>query len=212
MSGFDRLAKPYRWMEYLSFGRALERCRFRFLPQLTDAKHALVLGDGDGRFAARLLRAAPDVVIDAVDASPAMLAALHARCGGERVVTHCADLSVGLPDELAAQRFDVVTTHFFLDCLTTAQVALLAQQLRPLLAEDARWVVSEFAVPERGAMRWASRVVVRCLYVGFRLLTGLRAQQLPAYHDALQREGFAMVESVSSLGGLLMSEMWRKGA
>ena len=43
---FDRLARPYRWLEYATFGRTLERCRFHFLPALTSARRALVLGDG----------------------------------------------------------------------------------------------------------------------------------------------------------------------
>src|SRR6185437_1080687 len=53
---FDRLARVYRWMEWLSFGPYLSRCRRAFLPQLRDARRALVLGDGDGRFTAALLR------------------------------------------------------------------------------------------------------------------------------------------------------------
>ena len=31
---FDRLARPYRALEYLAFGRALETARFRFLDRL----------------------------------------------------------------------------------------------------------------------------------------------------------------------------------
>ena len=66
---FDRIARPYRWLEYLSLGRALERCRFHFLPRLRDCRRALVLGDGDGRFTAKLLDANPSVQVDAVDIS-----------------------------------------------------------------------------------------------------------------------------------------------
>ncbi len=66
-SNFDRIARPYRWLEYLSFGPMLERCRFYRIPQLTAARRALVLGDGDGRFLARLLTCNPEVQVDAVD-------------------------------------------------------------------------------------------------------------------------------------------------
>ena len=62
---FNRIARPYRWLEYLSFGPLLERCRFHRLPQMVDAKRALVLGDGDGRFLARLLRKNPQIQADA---------------------------------------------------------------------------------------------------------------------------------------------------
>jgi SAM-dependent methyltransferase len=80
---FDSLARPYRWMEYLTFGSALQRCRTHFLPQLSGRcpalGTALILGDGDGRFLARLLAANPHLSVDAVDTSAAMLRQLTRR-------------------------------------------------------------------------------------------------------------------------------------
>ncbi len=76
---FDRVARLYRVLEYLSFGPMLERCRFHHLPALAaaDCSRALILGDGDGRFLARLLAACPELSAQAVDASPAMLRLLQ---------------------------------------------------------------------------------------------------------------------------------------
>jgi hypothetical protein len=31
---FNRIARPYRWLEYLTLGKALENCRTHYLPQL----------------------------------------------------------------------------------------------------------------------------------------------------------------------------------
>jgi len=52
---FDRVARIYRWAEYAALGPILQRTRTHFLPQLTGCHNALILGDGDGRFLARLL-------------------------------------------------------------------------------------------------------------------------------------------------------------
>ena len=71
---FDLIAKPYRLLEYITFGSSLERCRIYFIPRLLDRKQALVLGDGDGRFLTALLAANPSLQADAVDTSSAMLA------------------------------------------------------------------------------------------------------------------------------------------
>src|SRR4051812_5218905 len=76
---FDLIARPYRWLEYLTLGRALERCRNYYLPQLRDRRHALVFGDGDGWFLAQLLGENPDLRADAVDTSAAMLRLLRQR-------------------------------------------------------------------------------------------------------------------------------------
>ena len=55
----DRLARWYRWIEYASFGRALERRRFAFLDRLATAHDILVLGEGDGRISSSCLRSHP---------------------------------------------------------------------------------------------------------------------------------------------------------
>lgn len=212
MSGFDKLAKPYHWMEYLSFGRALERCRFHFLPQLHEAQQALVLGDGDGRFTARFLQSAPHVRVHALDGSVSMLRQLTRRCEhygvADRVVTVQADLTRPLPQVARLHRYDLVATHFFLDCLAEPQVNDLLQQVTPLLQPGARWVVSEFAIA-RGRLRGPSRLLVSLLYFAFRMLTGLRTRSLPDHGSLLQQHGFVLLQRVPRLGGLLIAESWR---
>jgi SAM-dependent methyltransferase len=206
---FGRLAGAYRWMEWLSFGPLLERCRCAFLDEMTDAQRALVLGDGDGRFTAALLRANPEVRIDAVDASEAMLRALARRAGEDagRVRTTVADLRGWKPE---CAEYDLVVSHFFLDCLTTEEVGALAAAVRPSLTAGARWVVSDFAVPEGSAGRLAGRLLVGFLYRAFGLLTGLRVRQLPDHAAALTRAGFVLVRRREFLFGVLMSEEWGK--
>ena len=68
----DAIAKHYAWMEFVVFGRALERCRTRFLKELEGTRRALVLGDGDGRFLLQLLKSSPEMRADYVDRSQEM--------------------------------------------------------------------------------------------------------------------------------------------
>jgi ubiquinone/menaquinone biosynthesis C-methylase UbiE len=204
---FDRLAPFYRWMEWIAFGRALCRCRCRFLDELRDCRAALVLGDGDGRFTARLLEENRNVKVEAIDASGAMLRVLKSGAGihGDRVGIHQADARVWEPD---GSRYDLIVTHFFLDCLTTDEIAALAKRLRSYTTPDTKWLVSEFAVPRGWFGRLAARPLVTGLYLSFRFLTGLRVRRLPGYRDALADAGFVLQQENSSLGGLLVSEIW----
>ena len=213
---FDRLARPYRWMEYLSFGRALERCRFHWLDRLRDRQQALVLGDGDGRFTARLLAVNPTLRVHALDGSRAMLAAMTRRAqriaAAARLTTEQADLRLwpGPGAATLSGPIDLIATHFFLDCLTTDEVARLAQLLHAQAQPDALWVVSEFAIPARGWIRAPAAVLVSVLYRAFRLLTGLGPQQLPLYALALEQAGWRPYARHEHLRGLLVSELWRK--
>ena len=214
-SGFDRVARAYRWLEYLSFGAALERCRSRYLADMLTARRALVLGDGDGRFTALLMRHNPHVLVDACDASAAMLALLEKRVSRlraqPRLRTAQADLRRGLPQILldplpeGSQGYDLVVTHFLLDCFTTRETARLALEVHAATAPCAQWIVSEFATPHL-----AAQAVVGALYLAFAVLTGLETRQLPAYSEALGAAEFSLVEEEHRLCGLLTTSRWRR--
>ncbi len=206
---FDLIASAYRWMEYLSLGNLLERTRFRPLEagSLDDSRSALVLGDGDGRFTARLLRSNPGLRVTAVDASAGMLRLLHRRCAPfrHRLSVQQCDARAFLPES----RFDLVVTHFFLDCLSDREVHELVERIAPALEPGAQWVVSEFAVPD-GWFKWLAWAFVRGLYLAFRLLTGLRVTRLPRYAVALEEFGFRRLSAKKLLGGVLVSEVWQR--
>ncbi len=207
---FDPLARAYRWMEYLSFGPMLERCRFHFLQQCVHARHALILGDGDGRFTARLFAANPGVQVTAVDASAAMLATLRCRVerispqASARLQTIHADLRRFTPIE---GPYDLVVSHFFLDCLTDEEVDGLIERIAPHLTADATWLISEFTIPGKGWQRPVARLLIRFLYFAFSRITGLRVQQISDYGAALGRHGFYRSEQGQFLARILTAEL-----
>lgn len=205
---FDRLAKAYRWLEWLSFGPCLWRARCTFLPEMADARHALVLGDGDGRFTAALLRTNRRIAVDAVDVSRGMLESLLRRAGAKsrRIRIEAQDARTWSP--LPGAAYDLIVTHFFLDCLATVDVQALAERLRPAVTPQARWVVSEFAVPPGWFGRCVAGPVVRFLYWAFRIMTGLEVRRLPDWPAALRSAGFTPVRVRPWLHGLLTSQVW----
>jgi SAM-dependent methyltransferase len=205
---FDRLAGIYRWMEHLTFGPFLARCRFAFLLELAARRRALVLGDGDGRFTARLLQANRIVEVDAVDASQAMLDALLRRAAADaaRVHAYCADARDWQAGNV---QYDLVASHFFLDCLTTGEVSALAARVRRAVSPSACWVISEFAVPQGCYGRFIAGPLVWLLYRAFGVMTGLAVRSLPDHAAALRGAGFTLEERRTWLRGLLAAEFWR---
>jgi SAM-dependent methyltransferase len=203
---FNLIARPYRWLEYLTLGRALERCRLHLLPLLLDQRHALVLGDGDGRFLSELLAANPQLHADAVDTSAAMLQLLTERCAANatRLRTHHTSAFAFTP----AGPYDLVVTHFFLDCLSQPELEALIARLASALAPGALWLISDFRIPP-GALRLPARILVRSLYLAFRVLTGLRTTQLPDHSTPLARAGLTRIAHHHSLGGILTTELWQ---
>jgi len=210
---FDRIARPYRLLEYLTLGRALERCRFHFLPHLRTLAptRILALGDGDGRFLARLLQQNPQAQADAVDTSATMLSLLTARCqttgiASNRLETHQTS-ALAFTQSTPAAPYDLIVTHFFLDCLTQPELNQLATQLRPVLTPGALWLLSDFRIPT-GPAALLAKLLVRTLYLAFRTLTGLRTSTLPDHETTLTQAGFTRLNQHLSLAGILTTELW----
>jgi ubiquinone/menaquinone biosynthesis C-methylase UbiE len=203
---FNHIARVYRWMEWLTFGPFLQRCRCAFLSRFGQSRNALVLGDGDGRFTARLLRANTTVMVDTIDASESMLRQLATRTPAHRVRIHIADARTFRP---LRYNYDLIATHFFLDCLTEAEVRNLAYRLRNHVGTDVVWVISEFAIPSNFYEQVIARLLISALYRAFGLLTNLGIRQLPNYRVALSQSNWSLVHERKWLGGLLVSELWR---
>ena len=207
---FDRVARPYCWLEYVSFGPWLDRCRGAQLAHLTGPRHALLLGDGDGRFLARLLAANTTVTADVVDSSHSMLQLLDRRIQRAGVQAHqriCLHQSEVLEWNPTAS-YDLIVSHFFLDCFFPDQLEQLFDRVLPHALPGARWVISEFAIPRNPFAAYLARGIIGLLYRAFGLLTGLSVRSLPDYATSLLRRGLTPSHQRRYLGGLLCSQIW----
>lgn len=198
----DRIARLYRWIEYAAFGGALQRRRVAFLPEVADARRVLVLGDGDGRFLKKLVEQNPQAHVDYVDLSGRMLELARGRAGTARVTYHQADaLEIALPE----RGYDLIVTHFFLDCFEEAGAARLVERVARGACPNARWMISEFRESSRWAVVW-----LRLMYAFFGIATGLEIRRLIDHHPLLARHGFRMMRGESAWWGLMASELWTR--
>jgi hypothetical protein len=218
---FDHVARIYRFAEYLSLGPLLQRTRTHFLHDLPPRHQALLLGDGDGRFLARLLARRPHLSALAIDTSAAMLHLLRHRCQPyiPRVRTlQASALELFSPTDssgLATARYsevstsDLIVTHFFLDCLTQPEVDTLTRNIAAHTAPGTLWLLSDFAIPQRPLLRPLAALYIRFLYLAFRVLTSLRVTHLPDPQSALASAGFTRIARHELLCGLLYTEIWQ---
>ena len=208
---FDRVARIYRWAEYASLGSLLQRTRRYFLPALRECRRAMVLGDGDGRFLAKLMAQNALMQAVAVDTSAAMLELLRRNC--VRAAANAEErqtlVRASALETMPAEETDLIVTHFFLDCLTQAEVDTLAKSYAARLRPGTLWVVSDFALPRAAWLRPLAAVYIRALYFAFRMLTGLRVTQLPDAQAALKCAGFKRLGRKEFVGGLIYTETWR---
>jgi ubiquinone/menaquinone biosynthesis C-methylase UbiE len=101
--------------------------------------------------------------------------------------------------------YDLVVTHFFLDCFSESQIEELVGRIARATTPDAEWIVSEFQTPH-----WAAALFVKALYLAFRVLTGSGVRRLPAYSNALAANGFKRIAHKTALYETLVSEFWER--
>ena len=217
--GFDRLAGVYQPLETLLFGKALEHARNAFLgrplsprPGSTQArgelKRILIIGEGDGRFLAELSRRYPGVQVDCIDESRAMLARAERRL--QRLEPNAPAQVRFLRGDvrnliLPETAYDILVTHFFLDCFTETTLKTLLPRLAKSLKPGGRWLLADFHLPQGRFARLYRRGWLRVLYTFFRWQTGLEASHLVDPLPLLLSQGLTLTGAWRARGDFVRS-------
>lgn len=207
---FDRLARHYRWMEAVLAGGILQHCRTAFIDQVEEPGSALLLGEGNGRYLSPFLQLNRSTRVVCVEQSARMIScakrALQRQgIDSARVEFIQADL---LTWDAPAETFDLIVSHFFLDCFTEAQLRVLVPRIAAAGRGDCVWIVSDFQIPEAGFWELRARVVHKLMYAFFHFATGLPARRLTQPDALLADVGFELARRVTAQRGLLRSDQW----
>ena len=210
MKSFDRVADVYQLLEYVAFGRALQTARLCYVERLSNCRDILVVGEGDGRFLERLLKAAPHAHVRCVDLSAALLARAERRLDAAaraRVSFECADARTAA---VPSQSYDALATMFVLDCFEPDDVVRLVGRLLGGLRPSGLWLFSDFSLPARGWRRLRAELWVGFLYAFFRWQTGLAVRELPPSEDILRGAGLRVLDDTTFQHGLLRAVLYAK--
>ncbi len=204
---FDRLAPFYRTMELLSAGGKLQECRMAFLGEIPPPRRILLAGEGHGRFLPICAARFPEARITVIDSSAAMLEIARRKVRSGNVDFIHGDV---LSWEGPSETFDLIFTHFFLDCFPPAELSVVISRLASAATPDANWLIADFQVPDGRAASLRSRIILSLLYTFFRLVTGLSASSLSPPEDDLEKAGFTRHRRITRDWGLLKSEWWSR--
>jgi cyclopropane fatty-acyl-phospholipid synthase-like methyltransferase len=208
-ASFARLAITYRWLEWIAFGRTLERARNEYLPLLGDARSLLILGEGDGRHLCDVLTAAPLAHVRSIDSSTGMLSNAARRVAAlgmeERVHFEHADVRTAAYPRGA---YDAVLTPFVLDCFRSDEVKAIVGLVSASLRPGAYWLLTDFVLPAGWGARLHARAWLAVLYPFFRWQTRIEARTLPSSEAILQAHGLVCVAARDRRWGFVRSTLW----
>lgn len=205
---FDRLAPHYDWMEAILAGQRLQRVRTAWMESLAGRRRILSVGEGHGRFAAACTQRFPSAELTCVEASAAMVARAKRRVGAGKNVRWAVD------DFLAwqppAEKFDAIVTCFFLDCFSPRELEVVVAKLAGLAADDAVWLVADFALPAAGWRRRRAMAIHMLMYTFFRWMVKLPARRLTPPDALLHAQGFGLSGRRDHEWGLLRADRWQR--
>lgn len=210
---FDTLAPWYETFEWLTFGNALQRCRVACLNEIGAPRRVLVIGEGNGRFLCELLRLYPEAEVDCVDASERMLRLARKRVARE--LPDRAECVRFLHQDITSwaapeQHYDLLVTHFVLDCFPKAELRALISKLARAATNGANWLLADFSIPRNGMARICARGWLGAMYLFFRVAARIQASELIDPTPLMRAEGFALARQHFFPRGMLKSEMWRR--
>jgi len=209
---FDSIAPAYRMLETIAFGGDLQRARVACLGEIGLPRRALIVGEGNGRFLCELLRLHPNLEVDCVDASQRMLELARQRI--ERELPARANQINFVPQDISAwsppgHQFDLIVTHFFLDCFSETRIAEIVAKLSRAADMNAFWLLADFCIPARGAARLRAGLWLSAMYRFFRITVGIEATELADPSPFLREAGFALASQHLFRSGMVKSELWR---
>lgn len=210
---FDRIARHYRWLETITFGNALQRARTFWIDKIPPPQRVLIVGEGNGRFLGELMNVHRAIDIDCLDASGQMLRLARRRVlqehtdASDHVRLLLEDINSWSPPD---QPYDLIVTHFFLDCFPRDEVERVVAKLSHASTANAIWLLADFALPETRLARWCAKFWLAAMYLFFRIAAGIRARELVNPTPFLEANNFVCSGRQLWRGGMLKSEYWRR--
>lgn len=197
-------------METCAFGNALQSARTYWIDEIPPPRRALIVGEGNGRFLCELLRAHPKTDVDCVDASGRMLALAYARVSRLRSESLASVRFIHL-DVLnwsPSYSYDLLVTHFFLDCFPGDQVGAIVAKLAQAARPEAIWLIADFSIPHGRFARIYAKFWLQMMYTFFRATAAVPATELVDPTHYLQSNGFVSRSRKLSRGGMLTSDLY----
>lgn len=212
---FDATAPWYRALETIAFGGVLQRARVAFLSEIDTPRRVLIVGEGNGRFLCELLRCHPNIAVDCVDGSERMLELARRRV--ERQIPDRANRINFLHQDIASwsspeNQFDLIVTHFFLDCFPESRVVEIVAKLSRAVAANATWLLADFHIAAEGFARWRANLWLAAMYRFFRFTAGIEARELVDPSRSLLGERFSLARQHLFRNGMVKSELWRRNS
>jgi tRNA (cmo5U34)-methyltransferase len=196
-NGFNLLAPVYDLLARLVFGKCIDKSQCHFFGTAVNVKSTLVAGGGTGRFFEEYFKQHPDSQLVFIEKSPTMIAKARFR-----KIRHM-NISFVRSDFLTyseTDSYDLVLLPFFLDMFTDESVERIVKSLTQISKPNTLLIVTDFVEQEKRGLK---SLLIRCMYLFFRLTCDIEAYRLPKWQEAFAGAGWNIKQSATYCRGMI---------
>lgn len=203
---FSRLAPVYDLLGELAFAGALRRSQTCFTGELPACRRVLIIGGGTGGFLIELLKTKEVDVVDYVDISPGMIKKAREKLQKKCPQFVCkVNFICGSVEEVQGQKYDLICTHYFLDCFSPQELPAIMAGLYLSLNTGGQWLFADFT-----GDTFLKKNLVAFLYKFFKLTAALNAGELADFRGEFSKLGVQLCREGFFAGRLLRAALYKK--
>lgn len=203
-ANYDNSAWFYDNLSRLVYGKALIKAQVYLLNMVPPGSKILIAGGGTGWILEELSKIHPvGLTITYVEVSANMLALSQKRKTGQNKVIFMNNAveNVNLDAD-----FDVIITPFLFDNFLDETVDRVFNHLHKLLKPGGIWLNADFQLTGR----WWQNVLLKSMFIFFRLLCGIEAGRLPAIEKRFNNAAYQIIDDKTFFGDFIVSRAYTR--
>jgi ubiquinone/menaquinone biosynthesis C-methylase UbiE len=211
---FDSVALWYDTLAAWIFGKAIRQAQLETIAWIPDGSAVLIIGGGTGWLLQELLARKKLQKVVYLEASGRMLDLTRKKLKGlSPALTATVELRHGTEQRLnPAEPFDVIVTHFFLDIFAPARLQQVTASLKKVLNPHGLWLITDFRLSgtQTGLRYWWKKVLVRSMYLFFRIFCRISGKTLPDFEHVFTELGMQPAHKKYFYRGLIFSAVYTR--
>ncbi|MCM8533545.1 MAG: class I SAM-dependent methyltransferase [Lentisphaeraceae bacterium] len=201
---FSPIAPIYDLLGSLFFGGQLHRSQLKNLSKLPHKfESILIIGGGTGKFLKDLVQSKIFKQLTYIDISPKMIELAKSKVSDGKNI----NFIIGDESTIPNQSFDLIITHYFLDCFDQDKFEEFSKVLLSKLTVGGYWSMVDFHLNSTSAH--SKKLFVSFLYKFFKITCKLNAKELPNFETWFS-ENLEIVEDSFNCMRLLRSTVYKR--
>ncbi|MDH5474445.1 MAG: class I SAM-dependent methyltransferase [Cyclobacteriaceae bacterium] len=204
-NGFDFISSSYDRAAKIFFGNDIKKAQCHYITNIPEGATILILGGGTGWILNEIFNRRSSVNIIYVDTSERMIAKAK-KTVDNKWLSQLIFINDTYQSVDSKVHFDIIFTPFFLDMFKENDISVIINDLSIQLTENGAWINTDFT----NTTIWYQKIVVKMMYIFFRVVCGISAMKLPNFEKIFKQNGFLFYRSAFFHNGMIKSIIYKK--